>query len=120
MKDGDEFTFDLEHRIPSTAADVEAVTVSATNATGAMRRGITRKDFKHPISEVDLPIVEQPLHVCLSELRKSYLECRRGGERSIDFINPARFGIGKRIITWNVGFDIEDGRAFDEVARSED
>ena len=94
--------------------------MAAPDTAGAVRRRVTTEDLEQPCLEIHRPILLQPGHVfgCLGG--EGHCVRRWGVERGVHFVDPSGFRIGKGVVGGDVGLDVEDRRAVDEITRAED
>lgn len=113
-------TLDVEKRAPSAATDFELVGAAATNAPRAVRRGIAGEEFFEPRAKIDLPMSDEPFGLRGRRRRIVDFELRGLARESVDFFDPTGAGIGETVVRWDVGFEIKNRCALDEIAFTED
>lgn len=111
---------DGEKRAPGAAADFKKSAATFFDAAGAVRRGIAGEEFVEARGEIDLPVGAQPLGLGGGKRGKLHGERRRGGHESVHFLDPAGAFLRETIVGGDVGFEVEDRGAVDEVALAED
>ena len=116
----DDRAFDFEDRIPRAAADVEKLAMAAADPTRAVGARVAAENLEQPGLEIDRPCLLQPGHVFGGLRGEGHREGRRAFEGGVHFVDPAGLGVGERIVGGDVGLDVEDRSAVDQVARTED
>ena len=120
MQDMDDRSFHLEDRIPGAATDVEKLAMAAADTTRAVRARVAAQDLEQTRFEIDRPFLLKPGHVFGGLRGEGHRESRRTFERGVDFVDPAGLGFREGVVGRDVGLDVEDRRAVDQVAGPED